>query len=82
MAGITIHIDEDHSTKLLPHPVKLYQLDAIQRKLRQFVNDQDFQQTVDQEILRLYEAKTQPPVCAHAVIWTDGSCLGNPGPGG
>lgn len=82
MAGITIHIDERHITETLRRPIPADQMEVIQRQLEQFIREQDFQQAVDREILRLYQAETQPTVSEQAVIWTDGSCLSNPGRGG
>ena len=82
MAGITIHIDERHITETLRRPIPRDHMEVIRRQLEQFVRDQDFQQAVDREILRLCQAESQPPVFDQAVIWTDGSCLGNPGKGG
>ena len=84
MAGFTIHTDAAHISTLLPQPVSPADQDTIQRKLRQFLKEQNFQQVVDREIRRIYEAEIRPPADDpdHAVIWTDGSCQGNPGPGG
>lgn len=70
-------------------------VEAVANGLVQFISRHDLQGQIDREIARLYieqvvnrgstVADTAPPD-AHApqdvVIWTDGSCIGNPGKGG
>ena len=65
---------------------------AITDGIEQFIRRQDLQGQIDREIVRLYIEQVSngtadaTPKAGHspqdAVIWTDGSCIGNPGKGG
>lgn len=65
---------------------------AVADGVAQFIRRQDLQGQIDREIVRLYieqisnETADAAPKASHspqdAVIWTDGSCIGNPGKGG
>ena len=87
---MTIQYHADHCQELISDngtaPTS-QQVQSIADEIAKFVDEQNFQEQIDERIRQFYremtdqpqpDQKPKTPVTVH----TDGSCLGNPGPGG